>query len=51
MKCNNCKKKNAVGYTKGVKYKYWWCLLCYERVGKYPDSAYHSSRSLKKLYA
>jgi len=30
-------QKKAIGYTLKDKLKEWWCLLCYETYGKYPD--------------
>lgn len=50
MKCSECKEKKAVGYAKGTKYVKWHCGLCYEKKGKYPDSAHCHGKYIKKLY-
>lgn len=50
MKCSNCRKV-AIGFTKGSKFRYLWCKLCYEKKGKFPESSYYAIRCVKKLYS
>lgn len=47
QKCEKCGQK-ACGYTQARKVKRWWCLMCYETTGKYPEN--YVRRYTKQLH-